>query len=172
MKQKQHSCSCRIAELSGEFLHAYIEISKLAACILKQMCKIFYISCKKYIYIWWWLIRTKYKATMLMNGIAFVITKMLPEMNYTCSRSSQMNKTVRMLSCKVLWCSISDAWAAVFFYEIRRSELDPFFCSMNNDEQVQLLIANWTEASGNTILRRTDFIIIGKLLLFVFHRQW
>ncbi len=33
-------------------------------------------------------------------------------------------------------------------HEIRRSELDPFFCSMNSDMQVQL--ANWTEASGNT----------------------
>ncbi len=39
-----------------------------------------------------------------------------------------------------------------FLNEIRRSELDPFFRSMNNDMQVQLLIANWTEALGNTIL--------------------
>ncbi len=39
-----------------------------------------------------------------------------------------------------------------FFYEIRRPELNPFFRSMNNDVQVQLLIAIWTEASGNTIL--------------------
>ncbi len=35
-KQKQHSCSCHIAELSGHFLLAYLEISKLAACILKH----------------------------------------------------------------------------------------------------------------------------------------
>ncbi len=33
-----------------------------------------------------------------------------------------------------------------------RPELNPFFRSMNNDVQVQLLIAIWTEASGNTIL--------------------
>ncbi len=40
------------------------------------------------------MIRTKCKAAMLMNGIAFVIAKMLPETNYfTCSRSGQMNKT-------------------------------------------------------------------------------
>ncbi len=32
-KQKQHSCSCHIAE---SFLLAYLEISKLAACILKH----------------------------------------------------------------------------------------------------------------------------------------
>ncbi len=91
-----------------------------------KTCKIFYISCKKkkiyiYIYIYMMMMIDKnqvQKATMLMNGIAFMITKMLPEMNYTCSRSSQMNKTVRILSCMVLWCSISDAWAAVFFYEI------------------------------------------------------
>ncbi len=88
---------------------------------------------------------------MLMNGIAFVIAKILPETNYyTCSRSGQINKTVRILSCKILWCWISVNWAAVFLNEIRRSELDTFFCSMNNDVQVQLLIANWTEASGNT----------------------
>ncbi len=64
------------------------------------------------IYIWslWWLIRTKCKATMLKNGIAFVIA-----INYyACSRSSQINKTVRILSCKILWCWLSDAWAAVF----------------------------------------------------------
>ncbi len=37
------------------------------------------------------------------------------EMNYfTCSRSGQMNKTAIILSCKILWCWISDAWAAVF----------------------------------------------------------
>ncbi len=53
---------------------------------------------------------------MLMNGTAFVIAKMLPETNYfTCSRSGQMNKTARILSCKILWCWISDAWAAFFF---------------------------------------------------------
>ncbi len=71
-----------------------------------------------------------------------------------CSRSSQINTTVRILSCKMLWCwiGLSDAWAAVFFYEIRRPELNPFFRSMNNDVQVQLLIAIWTEASGNTIV--------------------
>ncbi len=54
----------------------------------------------------------------------------------TCSRSSQMNKTVRILSCKILWCWISDAWAADFLNEIRQSR--PFLlinCSMNNDMQ-------------------------------------
>ncbi len=100
------------------------------------------------------MIRTKCKAAMLMNGIAFVIAKMLPETNYfTCSRSGQMNKTAIILSCKILWCWISDAWSAVFKNDIRRSESRPFLlinCSMNNDVQVQLLIANWTEASGNT----------------------
>ncbi len=62
------------------------------------------------------MIRTKCKAAMLMNGIAIVIAKMLPETNYyTCSRSGQMNKTARILTCKTLWCWISDAWAAMFF---------------------------------------------------------
>ncbi len=37
MKQKQRSRSCRIAELSGAFLLAYLEIYKLAACILKHI---------------------------------------------------------------------------------------------------------------------------------------
>ncbi len=37
------------------------------------------------------MIRTKCKAAMLMNRIAFVIAKMLPETNYyTCSRSGQI----------------------------------------------------------------------------------
>ncbi len=36
-KQKQHSCSCHLAELSGAFLLlTNLEISKLAACILKH----------------------------------------------------------------------------------------------------------------------------------------
>ncbi len=55
------------------------------------------------------------QSAMLMNGTAFVIAKMLPETNYyTCSRSGQMNKTAIILSCKILWCWISDAWSAVF----------------------------------------------------------
>ncbi len=37
MKQKQRSRSCHIAELSGAFLLAYLEIYKLAACILKHL---------------------------------------------------------------------------------------------------------------------------------------
>ncbi len=37
MKQKQRSRSCHIAELSGAFLLAYLEIYKLAACILKHI---------------------------------------------------------------------------------------------------------------------------------------
>ncbi len=37
MKQKQRSPSCHIAELSGAFLLAYLEIYKLAACILKHL---------------------------------------------------------------------------------------------------------------------------------------
>ncbi len=37
MKQKQRSYSCHIAELSGAFLLAYLEIYKLAACILKHI---------------------------------------------------------------------------------------------------------------------------------------
>ncbi len=45
-KQKQYSCSCHIAELSGAFLPAYLEISKLAACIL---CK--YLFIMLYIYM-------------------------------------------------------------------------------------------------------------------------
>ncbi len=77
---------------------AYLEISKLAACILKHNIINEYI----YIYIYE-MIRTKCKAAMLMNGIVFVIAKMLPETNYfTCSRSGQMNKTAIILSCKIL----------------------------------------------------------------------
>ncbi len=41
MKQKQRSCSCHIAELSGAFLFAYLEIYKLAACILKHILYIY-----------------------------------------------------------------------------------------------------------------------------------
>ncbi len=37
MKQKQRSRSCHIAELFGAFLHTYLEIYKLAACILKHI---------------------------------------------------------------------------------------------------------------------------------------
>ncbi len=56
MKQKQHSCSCHIAELSGAFLHAYIEISKLAACILKRVKYFTYHVKKKDIYIYMMMI--------------------------------------------------------------------------------------------------------------------
>ncbi len=47
--------------------------------------------------------KNQVQSAMLMNGIAFVIAKMLPETNdYTCSRSGQMNKTAIILSCKIL----------------------------------------------------------------------
>ncbi len=36
---------------------------------------------KIYIYIYIYMIRTKCKAAMLINGIVFVIAKMLPETN-------------------------------------------------------------------------------------------
>ncbi len=85
-KQKQHSCSCHIAEQSGACLLAHHKMSKLAACILKHLFKMLnkYMIDKNQV-------QSRY---MLMNGIAFVIAKMLPETNYyTCSRSRQMNKT-------------------------------------------------------------------------------
>ncbi len=45
----------------------------------------------KYIFIY--NDKNQVQSAMLMNGIAFVIAKMLPETNYyTCSRSGQMNK--------------------------------------------------------------------------------
>ncbi len=36
-RNETKTCSCHIVELSGTFLLAYIEISKLAACILKHI---------------------------------------------------------------------------------------------------------------------------------------
>ncbi len=111
-KLNKNSTLARVILLNCQehFLLAYLEISKLAACILKHNIINEYI----YIYIYI-MIRTKCKAAMLMNGTAFVIAKMLPETNYyTCSRSGQMNKTAIILSCKILWCWISDAWSAVF----------------------------------------------------------
>ncbi len=52
MKQKQHSRSCHIAELTGAFLLAYLEIYKLAACILKHLfIMLIYIYIYIYIYI-------------------------------------------------------------------------------------------------------------------------
>ncbi len=98
--------------------------------------------------------KNQVQSAMLMNGIAFVIAKMLPETNYfTCPRSGQINKPAIILSCKILWCWISDAWTAVFLKWHQTVWIRPFLlinCSMNNDVRDQLLIANWTEASGNT----------------------
>ncbi len=74
-KQKQHSCSCHIAELSGAFLLAYLEIFKLAECILKHNI----INELKNIYIM--IDKNQVQSAMLMNGTAFVIAKMLPETN-------------------------------------------------------------------------------------------
>ncbi len=90
------------------FLLAYLEISKLAACILKHNI------INEYIYIYIYNDKNQVQSAMLMNGIVFVIAKMLPETNYYTSRSGQMNKTAIILSCKILWCWISDAWSAVF----------------------------------------------------------
>ncbi len=77
---------------------AYLEISKLAACILKHNI------INEYIYIYIYMIdKNHVQSAMLMNGIAFVIAKMLPETNYfTCSRSGQINKPAIILSCKIL----------------------------------------------------------------------